>query len=89
MSLFELGSVVATPGALKFCDAHKIDTLLLLSRHIGGDWGDLDAQDIAANVHAVQHDLRIFTSYKFAQGKVWVITEADRSSTCVLLPDEY
>lgn len=88
MTLFKLGSVVATPGALQFCEQHKIN-LLLLGRHIAGDWGDLDSGDVAANVHAVQHDLRILSSYKFTQGKVWVITEADRSSTCLLLPDEY
>ena len=89
MALFKLGSVVATPGALHFCEEHKIDPLLLLGRHAAGDWGDLTADDVAANVHAVQHDLRVFSSYKFSDGKVWVITEADRSSTCLLLPDEY
>ncbi len=89
MALFKLGSVVATPGALQFCEQHKINPLLLLGRHMAGDWGDLTADDVAANVHAVQHDLRIFSSYKFSESKVWVITEADRSSTCILLPDEY
>ncbi len=89
MALFELGNVVATQGAMHFCKQHKINPLLLLGRHIGGDYGDLSADDVAANVHAIQHDLRVFSSYKFAQGKVWVITEADRSSTCLLLPDEY
>lgn len=89
MALFEMGQVVATPGALQFCDVNKINPLLLLGRHIAGDWGDLDSADVAANVHAVQHDLRILSAYKFAGGKVWVITEADRSSTCVLLPEEY
>jgi hypothetical protein len=89
VALFKSGSVVATPGALQFCEAHKINPLSLLKRHIAGDWGDLDAADTAANQHAVQHDLRIFSSYKIGGGKVWVITEADRSSTCILLPDEY
>ena len=89
MALFEMGQVVATPGALQFCEANKINPLLLLGRHIAGDWGDLDSADVAANVRAVQHDLRILSAYKFADGKVWVITEADRRSTCLLLPDEY
>ena len=89
MSLFNLGSVVATPGALRFCGDHKIDPLMLLGRHIAGDFGDLSADDVATNVHAIQHDLRVFSSYKVADSKVWVITEADRSSTCILLPDEY
>ena len=61
----------------------------LIDRHAAGDWGDLDAEDVAANVHAVQHDLRVFSSYEVGDGKVWCITEADRSSTCLLLPSEY
>lgn len=89
MALFRLGSVVATPGALKLCEAHKINPLLLLGRHVVGDWGDLDAADTEANVHAVQHDLRILSSYVVGSAKVWVVTEADRSSTCLLLPSEY
>ena len=89
MSLFKLGKVVATPGALHFCETHNINPLWLLGRHIGGDFGDLCDEDVTANVHAIQHDLRVFSSYKIAHGKVWIITEADRSSTCILLPDEY
>ena len=89
MALFKLGSVVATPGALQFCEQHKINPLLLLGRHMAGDWGDLSPHDVAANAHAIQHELRVFSSYKFGDDKVWVITEADRSSTCILLPDEY
>jgi hypothetical protein len=89
MSLFKLGEVVATPGVLQLCEAHAVNPLLLLGRHSSCDWGNLDAADVAANVHAVQHDLRILSSYIVGSAKVWVITEADRSSTCLLLPDEY
>jgi hypothetical protein len=89
MSLFNTGTIVATPAALQFCEQHGIDPLELLQRHTSGDWGDLTAADIAANVHAVQHDLRIFSSYFVCISKLWVITEADRSSTCLLLPFEY
>ncbi len=89
MSLFKLGSVVATPGALQLCEQHRVNPLLLLGRHCSGDWGNLDKADVAANVQAVQHDLRILSSYALGSAKVWVITEADRSSTCLLLPDEY
>ncbi|TDK63707.1 hypothetical protein [Sapientia aquatica] len=89
MPLFKLGSVVATPAALKFCETQKINPLLLLGRHIAGDYGDLSIEDVEANVHAVQHDLRIFSSYQFGSEKIWIITEADRSSTCLLMPDEY
>lgn len=89
MTLFKLGAVVTTSPAMKFCEKHKINPFLLLGRHMAGDWGDLDAADVAANAHAIQNDLRVFSSYKFTDGKVWVITEADRSSTCILLPDDY
>jgi len=89
MSLFKLGSIVATQEALQFCEEHSIDPLALIGRHVGGDFGDLDADDVAANVHGIKHDLRVFSAYQFKHGKVWVITEADRSSTCLLLPSEY
>ena len=89
MSLFKLGSVFATHSALKFCEAHDINPLTLLSRHIAGDYGDLSIEDVEENILAVQHDLRIFSSYKFGRDKIWIITEADRSSTCLLMPDEY
>lgn len=87
--LFELGNVVSTPGALRFCEDHHIDPLVLLRRHASGDWGDLDQEDVQSNVQAINHDLRVFSSYKIGDGKVWIITEADRSSTCLLLPYEY
>jgi hypothetical protein len=68
---------------------HNINPIDLLDRHVAGDWGNLGAEDTAANVQAMQHDLRVFSSYSFPAGRVWVITEADRSSTCVLLPSDY
>jgi len=89
MALFKLGNVVATPGALQHCQENGVNPLALLGRHIGGDWGDLCADDISANVQAVQHDLRILSSYHVGRDRVWVITEADRSSTCLLLAREY
>lgn len=89
MALFKMGAAVATPGALEFCKAQGINPLGLLQRHAIGDWGDLDAADTAANIHAVQHDLRVFGSYNVGNGKVWIITEGDRNLTCLLLPEEY
>lgn len=89
MPLFKLGSVVATQSALRFCEAHSVNPLTLLNRHIAGDYGDLSIEDVEANILAVQHDSRIFSSYKFGGDKIWIITEADRSSTCLLMPDEY
>lgn len=87
--LFKLGAIVATPGALRHCTNEDVDPMSLIHRHAAGDWGDLDAEDVNANVLAIQHDLRVFSSYVVGDGKVWCITEADRSSTCLLLPDEY
>ena len=74
---------------MAFCDDNEVHPADLVRRHAGGDWGDLTHVDVEANVTAVRHALRIFSSYKFPAGKVWVITEADRSSTCVLLPTDY
>lgn len=89
MALFELGQVVITRAAMAFCDCNDVDAVGLVRRHASGDWGDLDRDDVDANVDAVRHDLRIFSSYSLEAGKLWVITEADRSSTCVLLPEDY
>ena len=89
MALFELGAVVITTNAVQFCADHDINPAILIQRHATGDWGDLDSNDVGANERAIALEFRIFSSYKFAVGKVWVITEADRSSTCVLLPEDY
>lgn len=91
--LFELGQVVATPGALEALDAATPGGLLVqtyLDRHSTGDWGDLDDDDKRQNNMAVIDGSRIFSAYKLSTGaKIWVITEADRSSTTILLPEEY
>jgi len=89
MQKFPLGRVVATPGALAELARLDINPLLLIGRHVSGDDGDLDAEDKATNVLALQTGARIFSSYLVGDVKLWVITEADRSSTCVLLPEEY
>lgn len=85
---FELGRVVATPGALSLF-ASGVNPTDLLARHHGGDWGNLGVSDLKANEYALKHGERLFSAYEMPAGKVWVITEADRSSTCVLLPSEY
>lgn len=89
MPLFKLGQVVATPGALAHCERHSINPLLLLGRHIGGDWGDLCADDVAANVHALQHDERILSMYVLHGVNLYVITEWDRGATTLMLATEY
>lgn len=90
MKLFELGRVVITPAALDFCERHQgVDIPKLLDRHQTGDWGDLDYDDKKANDTAIQKHTRVFSSYKFDDEGIWIITEADRSSTCILLPEDY
>ena len=67
-----------------------ISPISLLRRHQRGDWGDLDDEDKAENEFSLTKHLRIFSSYNLAEKiKVWVITEADRSVTTILLPEEY
>ncbi len=88
--LFELGSVVATPGALETLKESGEEPFLYLGRHVTGDWGELSREDKAANTLALAAGERILSSYRTSRGaKLWIITKADRSSTCLLLPDEY
>jgi len=89
--LFKLGQIVATPGAIDLLDRSGVNANELLLRHNGGDWGDICAQDAAANSQAVEHRERILSVYKLGPKKesLWVITEHDRSVTTCLLPEEY
>ena len=88
--LFDLGQTVATPGALATLASFGVEPATLLDRHIVGDWGDMVEEDKAENDFSVDKYLRIFSAYIIAEDvKVWVITEADRSVTTILLPEEY
>lgn len=87
VALFPLGQVVATPGALD--SVSQAEVTELLGRHAQGDWGDVDDEDWEANDRAVREGTRIFSAYNVDGERIWIITEADRSSTCVLLPEEY
>ncbi len=87
--LFSTGQIVATPGALALLGREGIPPVALLRKHVTGDWGECGKDDTQANVEALQLSLRIFSVYSVGKGKVWVITEADRSSTTLLLPEEY
>jgi hypothetical protein len=87
---FLLGRIVATPGALEALESNEQQVMELLQRHVVLDPGELDEEDQQTNLDAVENGGRIFSSYLLNDGtKIWVITEADRSSTCLLLPDEY
>lgn len=82
--------MVATPGALEILKAAQQDPLKLLSRHVTGDWGDLGEEDQQENELSVKEGFRVLSAYELPTGgKVWIITEADRSSTTILLPSEY
>ena len=88
--LFSLGQCVATPGALAALEEAGQTPADFLDRHIRGDWGNIHPGDKGANEQALQDGGRIFSVYTTSKGvKLWVITEADRTSTCILLPDEY
>ena len=84
---FELGMIVATPGALLDFGPALIGELLC--RHARGDWGDVDAHDRHVNDRGVREGFRIFSAYDTPRGRAWVITESDRSSTCILRPEDY
>jgi hypothetical protein len=88
--LFPLGRLVATPGALEALAASGQSPTDFLARHLRGDWGDVCPDDKRLNDEAVKDGSRILSAYVTTAGvRLWVITEADRSSTCLLLPDEY
>lgn len=87
--LFALGQVVSTPNALAFAQKNQIDLGQLLTRHQTGDWGDLEDEDKESNEEALNNDTRIFSSYSIAEDKIWIITEADRSFTTLLMPSDY
>lgn len=87
--LFALGQVVSTPHALALAAKRQIDLLVLLHRHQTGDWGELCEEDRVSNEDALLNHSRILSSYQIGQDKIWIITEADRSFTTILLPDDY
>lgn len=89
-ALFPLGRTVATPGALVALASSGQSPDEFLNRHVRGDWGDVCPDDKQANEVALSDGTRILSAYKTDQGiQIWIITESDRSSTCILLPDEY
>lgn len=86
LPLFPLGRVVATPGAL---DIPGSVIHAALDRHHAGDWGDVSPGDKAANDADLKHGGQLLSAYRWGAIKFWIITEADRSATTVLLPEEY
>jgi hypothetical protein len=88
--MFPLGQIVATPGALATLERAKQPPTCFLARHAIGDWGELEPTDVAENEYSVAHGFRLLSSYQTDAGeRLWIITEADRSATTLLLPGEY
>ena len=97
---FALGQVVATPGALRLLQQSGTDAMALLMRHVTGDWGDVCAEDAQENELSLAEGFRLMSVYALPLGdrvatdadtrkRVWLITEADRSVTTLLLPGDY
>jgi len=86
---FSLGQIATTPGALEMQDRYGLQLGAYLGRHSRGDWGDLDKEDRAENELSLKEGYRLLSAYNTPAGKLWIITEADRSSTTCLLPEEY
>lgn len=93
MARFKLGNVVCTRGVFSLMQkGFDFNELVksCLARHSAGDWGNMCEEDIRENERALAEGNRLFSAYS-SEGhpKIWIITEADRSSTCILFPDEY
>lgn len=107
-SQFPLGQVVATTGALELMRITETSPLVLIARHVAGDWGDCHPEDAQVNNDALRDGFRVMSVYRLPlmdkekpeggasppvadteDDRVWVITEADRSVTTILLPEEY
>jgi len=90
MIWFALGQIVATPGAIDLLERTSSDALDFLIRHQQGDWGSVPPEDAEENLSSIEHGNRILSSYYLnANERLWIITEADRSVTTLLLPNEY
>ena len=90
LALFRLGRVVATPGAFRALERAGDTPHTFLERHVCGDWGELDEDDRKENALSLEHGFRLLSVYQTTAGeKLWVITEANREITTILLPEDY
>ena len=87
---FSLGRIVATPGALDALQTAEDEAFVYLYRHACGDWGEVCPDDQNENEESLTHGFRLLSVYRLkSREKIWIITEADRSVTTILLPHEY
>lgn len=90
VTVVELGRLMSTPGALAALEEAGQTALEFLLRHEAGDWGDVCPEDWQENELSMREGFRLLSSYHLNTGiRIWVITEADRSATTILLPEEY
>jgi hypothetical protein len=90
METLELGGTYATPGASAALEEAHQSAAEFLQRHEAGDWGEVGPEDWAENELSIREGFRILSAYTLKTGvKIWIITEADRSVTTILLPEEY
>ena len=87
---FALGQTFITPGAEEALQIAGQTATEFLRRHMSGDWGELSDEDVRENEFSLKEGLRLLSAYQTGKGqKLWIITEADRSATTILLPSEY
>ena len=87
---FTLGRLVATPGALNALTEAGQHPLEFITRHQAGDWGDVSEEDQQENEFSLERGFRLLSAYTLKTGvRIWIISEADRSATTILLPDDY
>ena len=86
-----LGKVVMTQDIARFMDEKEfyMKVMECLNRHVSGDWGSVCEEDKAENDRALESGDRILSAYETSHGKIWIITEWDRSVTTILFPSEY
>lgn len=88
-ALFSLGTIVATTAVASHFSESNIDIKTYLLRHVQGDWGEVSSEDSIANDLAIKNCTRLLSAYVVANNRIWIITEADRSATTLLFPEEY
>ena len=90
MNKFPLGQIVATPGALDAFTEAGEEPVTYLARHAAGDWGEVCEEDAKENEFSLEKGFRILSAYTLNTGvRIWIITEANRSATTLLRPEEY
>jgi hypothetical protein len=87
---FPAGAILGTPGAIRALECNNQSPLTFLDRHLSRDWGNISEEDKKENEFSLAEGFRLLSAYSLNDGtKIWVITEADRSVTTFLLPEEY